>query len=69
MSYAAARGAVGVLELLGSGRTGIVLSHMENPVDRQADRYGVAHVLAERGYVVLTYDRRGVCPRGIDVAQ
>jgi pimeloyl-ACP methyl ester carboxylesterase len=52
--------------LFGSGRTGIVLSHMGNPGDSQADWYGVAEVLAERGYVVLTYDRRGVCPGGID---
>jgi pimeloyl-ACP methyl ester carboxylesterase len=52
--------------LFGSGRTGVVLSYMGNPGDSQADWYGVAEVLAERGYTVLTYDRRGVCPGGID---
>lgn len=43
-----------------------MLSHMGRSGDTQADWYGVAEALARRGYMVLTYNRRGVCPGGTD---
>lgn len=48
--------------LFGSGDVGVVLSHMR-PGD-QGQWLSFAGLLAERGYRVLTYDRRGVCPGG-----
>jgi alpha-beta hydrolase superfamily lysophospholipase len=52
--------------LFGSGTTGVVVAHMGNAGDSQADWYGVAGALADRGYAVLTFDRRGVCPGDFD---
>lgn len=48
--------------VFGSGDVGVVLSHMR-PGD-QSQWLGFAALLADRGYLVLTYDRRGVCPGG-----
>jgi predicted alpha/beta hydrolase len=45
------------------GRGGVVLVHMGRPGDSQADWAGLARLLARDGYLVLTFDRRGVCPR------
>ena len=59
------RGAGGVrLEgrVFGSGDVGVVLGHMR-PGD-QSQWFGFATLLADRGYLALTYDRRGVCPGG-----
>jgi len=59
------RGAGGVdLEgrVFGSGDVGVVLAHMR-PGD-QSQWIEFAALLADHGYVVLTYDRRGVCPGG-----
>jgi pimeloyl-ACP methyl ester carboxylesterase len=59
------RGAGGVrLEgrVFGSGDVGVVLGHMR-PGD-QSQWFGFAALLADQGYAVLTYDRRGVCPGG-----
>jgi pimeloyl-ACP methyl ester carboxylesterase len=53
-------------KLFGDGDTAVVLSHMGRGGDTQADWYGVARRLAREGYLALTYDRRGVCPRGGD---
>ena len=50
--------------LFGRGRIGVVLSHMGRGGDDQSDWFSLASVLAERGYLVLTYNRRGVCPGG-----
>lgn len=50
--------------LFGRGSTGVVLSHMGNPGDSQTDWWPLAMMLADRGFTVLTYDRRGVCPGG-----
>jgi pimeloyl-ACP methyl ester carboxylesterase len=50
--------------LFGDGRVGIVLSHMGRGGDSQRDWYPLARSLARQGYLVLTYNRRGVCPRG-----
>ena len=59
------RGAGGVrLEgrVFGLGDVGVVLGHMR-PGD-QSQWFGFAALLADQGYAVLTYDRRGVCPGG-----
>jgi pimeloyl-ACP methyl ester carboxylesterase len=48
--------------VFGSGDVGVVLGHMR-PGD-QSQWFGFAALLADRGYLVLTYDRRGVCPGG-----
>ena len=45
--------------VFGSGDVGVVLGHMR-PGD-QSQWLGFAALLADRGYLVLTYDRRGVC--------
>ena len=37
---------------------------MGRPGDSQADWRGLADRLAEKGFLVLTYNRRGVCPGG-----
>ncbi|HEU4831977.1 MAG TPA: hypothetical protein VFU18_04640 [Actinomycetota bacterium] len=63
------RGAGGVrLEgrVFGSGDVGVVLGHMR-PGD-QSQWLGFVALLADRGYMVLTYDRRGVCPGGASSA-
>ena len=49
--------------LFGDGRVGVVMSHMGRSGDTQADLYPLARRLAAQGYLVLTYNRRGVCPR------
>lgn len=48
--------------LFGDGRNGVVLSHQFNADQRSW--YGFATHLAEKGYLVLTYDFRGYCPGG-----
>jgi pimeloyl-ACP methyl ester carboxylesterase len=48
--------------LFGAGDVGVVLSHMQ-PGD-QGQWLAFAGLLADRGYRVLTFDRRGVCPGG-----
>jgi dienelactone hydrolase len=50
--------------LFGEGDVGVVLSHMGRPGDMQVDWFGFARLLSKHGYLVLTYDRRGVCPGG-----
>jgi hypothetical protein len=50
--------------LFGDGKVGVVLTHMGRPGDTQADWSSVAQTLAGKGYAVLTYNRRGVCPGG-----
>jgi pimeloyl-ACP methyl ester carboxylesterase len=49
--------------IVGRGRVGVVMSHMARPGDTQADWSSLAQRLAREGYLVLTYNRRGVCPR------
>jgi dienelactone hydrolase len=49
--------------IFGRGRVGVVMSHMGRPGDTQADWSSLARRLAREGYLVLTYNRRGVCPR------
>lgn len=47
--------------LFGRGARAVVLSHMGRGGDSQEDWWTVAAALARRGYLVLTYNRRGVC--------
>jgi dipeptidyl aminopeptidase/acylaminoacyl peptidase len=57
------RGADGVQldgRVFGSGDVGVVLAHMRPGYRSQW--FGFAALLADQGYPVLTYDRRGVCP-------
>ena len=49
--------------LFGSGEVGVVFAHMGAGGD-QSQWLGLAGVLAEQGYRVLTFDRRGSCPGG-----
>lgn len=49
--------------LFGDGEVGVVLSHMDNS-DGQQPWWGLAALLADEGYRVLTYNRRGVCLGG-----
>ena len=50
--------------LFGQGRTGVVLAHMY-PSD-QTSWWGFAQVLAEQGYIALTFDFRGYGDTGGD---
>lgn len=60
-----ARDGVGLRgRLFGSGRAAVVLVHMGNAQSNQADWYPLARVLAREGYMVLTYNSRGVCSEG-----
>ena len=49
--------------VFGSGDVGVVLAHMGAAGD-QSQWFGLAGLLADRGYRVLTFDRRGTCPDG-----
>jgi pimeloyl-ACP methyl ester carboxylesterase len=49
--------------LFGSGEVGVVLAHMGGSGD-QSQWLALAGLLAEHGYRVLTYNRRGSCPAG-----
>jgi pimeloyl-ACP methyl ester carboxylesterase len=51
--------------LFGSGKTGIVLSHMGPANSDQTAWWPMAAQLARHGYLVLTYDYRGICPGGV----
>jgi len=50
--------------LFGSGETGVVLSHMGRGGDNQADWQSEAEHLGNGGYLVLTYNRQGICNPG-----
>jgi dienelactone hydrolase len=50
--------------LFGAGRTGVILSHMGPQGNDQSQWWRMAEDLADRGYLVLTYNYSGVCPRG-----
>ena len=50
----------------GSGSTTVVLSHMGSTGSSQEDWFPLAVRLAEDGYRVLTYNRRGVCSIAFD---
>jgi pimeloyl-ACP methyl ester carboxylesterase len=48
--------------LFGSRRAAaVVLVHMGNRASNEADWYGLARRLRRAGYLVLTYNRRGIC--------
>ena len=50
--------------LFGQGTTGVILSHMGPGGNDQSQWWRMARDLADRGYLVLTYNYSGVCPRG-----
>jgi alpha/beta superfamily hydrolase len=47
--------------LFGKGAAAVVLVHMGNQSSNEADWFGLARRLAREGYLVLAYNRRGVC--------
>lgn len=49
--------------IFGDGPVAVVLSHMGDPSNDQAEWFPMARALARRGYTVLTYNTRGICPR------
>jgi pimeloyl-ACP methyl ester carboxylesterase len=51
--------------LFGHGSVGVVLSHQGGTAANQSDWWSMARLLADRGYRVLTYDFRGICPGGV----
>jgi dienelactone hydrolase len=61
VSFDAADGVRLTGTVFGEGPVGVVLAHMGRGGDTQADFYPLARALAGRGYVALTYNRRGVC--------
>ena len=61
VAFAASDGIGLTGRVFGEGSIGVVLAHMGRPGDMQADFYPLARALAERGYLALTYNRRGVC--------
>ena len=50
--------------LFGEGDVAVVLAHMGGQDDDQSQWFETAGLLADQGYQVLTYNRRGVCPGG-----
>jgi predicted alpha/beta hydrolase len=50
--------------LFGDGDAGVVLVHMGREGDSQVDWLGLAQTLSRKDYLVLTYNRRGICPGG-----
>jgi pimeloyl-ACP methyl ester carboxylesterase len=65
VTFRAADGVELAGRIFGRGHLGIVLSHMGEPENNQADWFSFARSLAAQDYLVLTYDRRGVCPGGL----
>jgi uncharacterized protein len=50
--------------VFGAGPVGVIFAHMGRGGDTQVDFYPLARALARRGYLALTYNRRGVCGPG-----
>lgn len=61
VTFQAADGVKLVGRIFGEGEVGVVLAHMGRAGDTQKDWYSLARALAKRGYLALTYNRRGVC--------
>jgi pimeloyl-ACP methyl ester carboxylesterase len=61
VQFEAADGVQLVGRIFGDGEVGVVMAHMGREGDSQRDWFRLARPLAERGYFVLTYNRRGVC--------
>ena len=61
VTFAASDGVKLVGRIFGEGEVGVVLAHMGREGDTQKDWYSLARALAKRGYLALTYNRRGVC--------
>jgi pimeloyl-ACP methyl ester carboxylesterase len=65
VSFRASDGVQLAGRLFGSGPIAVVLAHMGREGDSQIDWFPVAARLADSGYSVLTFNRRGVCPGGL----
>src|SRR3954453_18746465 len=65
VSFKTVDGAVLGGRTFGQGPTAMVLSHMGDAENNQSDWYAFALQLSRRGFLALTFDRRGVCPGGI----
>ncbi len=50
--------------LFGQGDVSVALAHMGGQADDQSQWFETAGLLADQGYRVLTYNRRGACPGG-----
>jgi uncharacterized protein len=61
VTFEAADGVELVGRLSGDGDVGVVLAHMGRPGDTLLDWAPLSRKLAERGYMALAYNRRGVC--------
>lgn len=48
--------------MFGTGAIGVVLAHIADPQEAQAEWFSFAPVLVHHGYRVLTFDFRGFCP-------
>lgn len=48
--------------MFGTGTVGVVLAHIADPQQAQAEWFPFAPVLVHHGYRVLTFDFRGFCP-------
>jgi pimeloyl-ACP methyl ester carboxylesterase len=55
--------------VFGAGPVGVILAHMGRGGDTQVDFYPLARALARRGYLALTYNRRGVCGPGRECSE
>jgi dienelactone hydrolase len=51
-------------QLFTGGSTWVVLAHMGRPGDSMVDWLPAAASLVRKGYTVLVFNRRGVCPGG-----
>jgi pimeloyl-ACP methyl ester carboxylesterase len=61
VKFEAADGVKLVGRLYGDGDVGVVLAHMGRPGDTLLDSAPLSRELANRGYMALAYNRRGVC--------
>lgn len=48
--------------MFGTGAIGVVLAHIADPQEAQAEWFSFAPLLVHHGYRVLTFDFRGFCP-------
>jgi predicted alpha/beta hydrolase len=52
--------------VFGDGPNGVILGHMGSPANSQGDWWTLAEQLAHRGYRVMTFNDRGICPDGAE---
>jgi pimeloyl-ACP methyl ester carboxylesterase len=61
VTFEAADGVKLIGRLYGEGDVGVVLAHMGRPGDTLLDWAPISRELANRGYMALAFNRRGVC--------